>query len=39
MPKTLLVIGYSRKGSTEKMASEIAKGAENAGVKVIFSKG
>lgn len=38
MPKTLLVIYYSRKGSTEKMASEIAKGAENAGAKVILRK-
>ena len=38
MPKTLLIIYYSNTGKTEKMASQIAKGAENAGVNAILKK-
>ena len=35
MPRTLLVIYYSQKGATKKMAAEIASGAQDAGVYVI----
>ena len=35
MSSTLLIIYYSQKGATQKMASEIAKGALDAGVNVV----
>jgi multimeric flavodoxin WrbA len=35
MSSTLLVIYYSKKGSTQKMAAEIARGARDAGVSVV----
>ena len=35
MSKTLLVIYYSNKGATQKMATEIARGARDEGVNVI----
>ena len=35
MSSTLLVIYYSKKGATQKMAIEIAKGAHDAGVNVV----
>ena len=38
MPKTLLIIYYSKNGHTEKMACEIAKGAEKEDVSVILKK-
>lgn len=38
MPKTLLIIYYSNTGTTEKMASSIAKGAEKEGVRAILKK-
>ena len=34
MSNTLLVIYYSKKGATEKMAKEIARGAQDIGAKV-----
>jgi multimeric flavodoxin WrbA len=34
MANTLLVIYYSKKGATERMAKEIAKGAQDSGVNV-----
>ena len=36
MPDTLLVIYYSKEGATQKMATEIARGAQEAGVNVII---
>jgi len=36
MSKTLLVVYYSKKGSTQKMAEEIAKGAKVAGTNVVI---
>ena len=36
MSKTLLVIYYSQKNSTQKMAAEIARGARDEGVNVVF---
>ena len=36
MPKTLLIIYYSNTGKTEKMAAQIARGAETAGVNSIL---
>jgi multimeric flavodoxin WrbA len=38
LPKTLLVIYYSNTGKTEKMASQITRGAEKAGVNAILKK-
>lgn len=38
MPKTLLIIYYSNTGETEKMASQIAKGVEKAGVNAVLKK-
>jgi multimeric flavodoxin WrbA len=38
LPKTLLIIYYSNTGKTEKMASNIAEGAEKAGVNAILKK-
>jgi len=38
LPKTLLIIYYSNSGKTEKMAFEIAKGAEKTGVNVTLKK-
>ena len=38
LPKTLLIIYYSNTGKTEKMASQIARGAEKAGVNAILKK-
>lgn len=38
MTKTLLIVYYSNTGKTEKMATQIANGAETAGVKVILKK-
>ena len=38
MPKTLLIIYYSKTGKTEKMASSIARGAEKEGVNAILKK-
>ena len=38
MPKILLIVYYSKKGSTKKMACEIAKGAEKEGLDVILKK-
>jgi multimeric flavodoxin WrbA len=38
LPKTLLIIYYSKKGNTEKMPYEIAKGAEKEGVNAILKK-
>ena len=35
MSKTLLVIYYSNKGATQKMAAEIARGARDEGVNVV----
>ncbi len=35
MSSTLLVIYYSEKGATQKMASEIARGAQDAGINVV----
>jgi multimeric flavodoxin WrbA len=35
MSNTLLVIYYSQKGATQKMASEIARGARDTGIKVV----
>jgi flavodoxin len=35
MSNTLLVIYYSQKGATKKMATEIARGARDAGVNVV----
>jgi NAD(P)H dehydrogenase (quinone) len=36
MSNTLLVIYYSKNGATEKMAKEIARGAQDMGVKVVI---
>ena len=36
MSNTLLVIYYSQKGATQKMASEIARGARDMGINVVF---
>ena len=36
MSNTLLVIYYSQKGATQKMASEIARGARDMGINVIL---
>ena len=38
MPKTLLIIYHSNTGKTEKMAAQIARGAEKAGVKAILKE-
>ncbi len=38
MPRTLLILYYSTTGKTEKMADQIAKGAEKAGVNAILKK-
>ncbi len=38
MPKTLLIVYYSKTGATEKMALNIAKGVEKAGAKVVLKK-
>jgi multimeric flavodoxin WrbA len=38
MLKTLLIIYYSNTGKTEKMAANIARGAEKAGVNAILKK-
>lgn len=38
MPKTILIIYYSDTGTTEKMASSIAKGVEKEGVRAILKK-
>ena len=38
MRKTLLIIYYSNTGKTEKMASQIARGADAAGVNAILKK-
>ena len=38
LPKTLLIIYYSSKGATEKMASSIAKGARKEEVRAILKK-
>ena len=38
MPKTLLVVYYSNTGKTEKMATNIARGAETAGVNAVLKK-
>jgi NAD(P)H dehydrogenase (quinone) len=38
LPKTLLIVYYSNTGKTEKMASQIAKGAETVGVNAILKK-
>jgi multimeric flavodoxin WrbA len=35
MANTLLILYYSKNGATQKMAAEIAKGAQDAGVNVI----
>jgi multimeric flavodoxin WrbA len=35
MTTTLLIISYSKKGATEKMATEIARGARDAGLNVV----
>ena len=35
MSNTLLVIHYSKKGATQKMATEIARGARDAGLNVV----
>ena len=36
MPNSLLVAYHSKKGSTQRMAEEIAKGAKDAGANVII---
>ena len=38
MPKTILIIYYSKKGHTEKMAKEIAKAVEKGDVTAILKK-
>ena len=38
LPKTLLVIYYSNTGKTERMANQIVKGAETAGMNAILKK-
>ena len=38
MPKTLLIVYYSNTGKTEKMATNIARGAETAGVNAVLKK-
>jgi multimeric flavodoxin WrbA len=38
LPKTLLIVYYSNTGKTEKMATNIARGAETAGVNAILKK-
>jgi flavodoxin len=38
LPKTLLIIYYSNTGKTEKMALQLANGAEKAGVNAILKK-
>jgi multimeric flavodoxin WrbA len=38
LPKILLIIYYSNTGKTEKMASHIAKGAENEGINALLKK-
>lgn len=38
LPKTVLITYYSKKGHTEKMASEIARGVKEEGVNAILKK-
>jgi multimeric flavodoxin WrbA len=38
LPKTLLIVYYSNTGKTEKMAAQLARGAETSGVRAILKK-